>query len=358
MPAGPRRNIVLSLLAALGVGSRLPAAPFFGVLWLLTWWPGRRPTLAEGTASVAGLALATALVALPFWLAAPEMLKFWILDFHRASVPRRSWGLSPAEIAVMAPALWLLATGAIVMVLARHRPVTRETGVLLAALAALAANLLLHGVYDEYCVPFLLPLAVAAAALVYDGCTKWNLLQLSLGALLLIMTQVLTGPLVLGPHRRADRPAASWWLPGETGPYNLTLPADLAAARAVVERFLPKDAPLIGPNIILAAETGRAVPPELRMGPFSFTAEMSDEQATRLHLVTMDQLHQWYTRPEVTVIAFYRRRVLDYGWSMPSFTEMPIEVQAQVFAPLRENFTVEEYGGFLILLRNRPAPAR
>ena len=58
--AGPRRNAVLGVLAALGVGTRLGTAPFFGLLWLLALWPGRRATAREVLAAVLSAGLGAA----------------------------------------------------------------------------------------------------------------------------------------------------------------------------------------------------------------------------------------------------------------------------------------------------------
>ena len=356
---GPRRNFTLGVLAALGVGARLPAAPFFGVLWLLALCPGRRPRVREGLAALGGVALAGAIVGLPFWLADRDAMKFWVVDFHRASVPLKDWSLTWREIAALAPAVWLLGALALGVVVGRRRFAARETGVLLAAGAALAANLLPGGVYEEYGVPFLLPLAAAAAALVYDECqTRKNAIAMAL-ATTLAAAQLLTAPLSSGNARRSRSGTASAWLTPHAPPYNFLLPAQLAAARRVVETSLAPGAPFIGPNIILAAETGRSVPPPLRMGPFSFTVEIPPDQAARLHLATHEVLDEWFARRDVTLLAFFKRRELNYGWSMPSFDQLREDFHLQWFAPIRRDFATAYGSGddFLLLVRKPAAPS-
>ncbi len=352
MRCGVRRNLTLGVLAALGLGTRLPTAPFFGLLWLLALWPGRRPSANETLAAIGGAGLVGALIALPFWLAAPEQVKFWVFDLHRLSLPYRDWHLEWDEITALAPAVWLLTIAALGIVVLRGRLATRETGVMLAAVVALAINLLPGGVYEEYGVPFLLPLASAAAALVYDECKTWK--QPAIFAVLasLVAAQLLTAPALsrdVPPHRYT----ASWWLTPKAPPYNRSLPSQLAAARRIVEQSLAPDASFIGSNIILAAETGRAVPPELRMGPFSFTVEMPPARTARLHLTTHEQLDEWFARKDVTLLAFFKRRELNYGWTMPTFGQLPEDLHWQWFAPLRRDFATayETESDFLLLVR-------
>lgn len=353
LAAGPRRNFTLGLLAALGVGSRLPAAPFFGLLWLLALWPGRRPTLREVLAAAGGAALCVAVAILPFCLSAPEAVWFWTIDFHRISVPNKPWNVSWREIVVLAPAVWLLGVLALGFAASRCRWFVREAGVLLAAGTALACNLLPNGVYEEYGVPFLLPFAAAAAALVYDGIKTWKVVPAILLVTALVAVQAVAPPMLLATTRPERRGTLSQWLPPRVPPYNRALPVELAAARRVVETSLAPTAPFIGSNIILAAETGREVPAVLRMGPFSWTGEMSPDRAARLHLATRDQLDAWFAQPEVTVLSFFQRWDLNYGWSMPSFHHEPPKVREETLDRLERDFRLAYNNGDFFLLERR-----
>ena len=357
--AGPRRNAVLGLLAALGVGTRLATAPFFGLLWLLALWPGRRATAREVLAAVLSAGLGAAAVALPFWLAAPESVKFWVIDLHRLSLPYRDWRVGWDEIATLAPATWTMSGVAVTVVLRRRRLASREVGVMLASSAALAANLLPGGVYDEYGVPFLLPLAAAAAALVSDEMASRSRAAVTAVAACLVAAQFLAAP-ILSRVPLARRGVASCWLTPTAPPYNQALPTQLAIARQIVEHSLAPGAPFIGPNLILAAETGRNVPSGLRMGPFSFTVEIPPDRAARLHLVTHEELDVWFARPDVTVLAFFPRQVFNYGWTMPTFGQLSEDFHAQWFAPLRRDFAVayETDADFLLLVRKPAADQR
>lgn len=356
LPAGPRRNFLVGFLAVLGVASRLPAAPFFGLLGLFALWPGRRPTARELLAAAGGVALGLALAVAPFALAAPEALRFWTVDFHRLSVPNKPWTLTWRNLAALAPAAWLLAAVALGGATWHRRLLTRETAVLLAAGVALAGNLLPGGVYEEYATPFLLPFVTAAAALA-GTVFQSRKIVLPILAAALLGAQLFIPPLLLNSLTPDRRGTLSQWLPQHTPNYNPHLATAVATARDLVKASLPADAPFIGTNIILAAETGHAVPAELRMGSFSWTGEMSAAQAARLHLATRDQLDAWFDQPNVTVLGFYQRWDLNYGWSMPSFQPEPPAVRERTLNHLERHFRLAyNDGDFFILVRRPPRP--
>ncbi len=350
---GPRRNALLGVLAVAGFATRLPSAPFFGLLCAFALWPGRRPTLAEILAAIGSVLVAALVVIVPFWIAAPESAKFWIFDFHRLSVPYKDWWVSWQEIVTLAPGAWLLALLAIIAAVKDRRCLTREFGVVVAALVALGFNLLPQGVYEEYGVPFFLPLAIGGAAILYDALRVRSWAWRGTFVLALVVVQVFTPLLVLrhGPPER--RGTLSAWLTPKALPYNHDLPAQLAAAREAVAAALAPDAPFIGSNIILAAETGRAVPPDLRMGPFSFTVEIPPERAARLHLATHEEIDGYFARRDITVLGFFVRRELDYGWSIPSFDQLKPEFHAAWFAPLARDFVTSPASSdtFVIMIR-------
>jgi hypothetical protein len=352
-PAGRKKSALLGLLGVIGVGCRLPAAPFFAVLWLASLADGPRPTLA--LLRDAGLLLLAAVAALllPFYLAAPEASVFWTLDFHRLSVPEKTWRLSWQAIATLAPTLWAasLAAGGVVLF---QRPTGLRRALVLggAALLTLAANLLPQGVYEEYGVPFLLPLAMSLAAILgralaaqptawRDGC-----------AAAAIALQLLVAPLLLWsefPERRFTR---SQWLTPNTPEFNPALPEQLAHARQVITELVPPGRPLIGPNLILALEADRPVPANLRMGPFSLAGDSLPLPAAQLHLVTPAEIDAYLADPAVPLLALFTRPELNYGWTMPTFAPPADEITSRWLQAYRRDFTVayqEEY--FLLLAR-------
>lgn len=360
LAAGPWRNLLLAVLAVAGTASRLPAAPFFGLLWCFALCPGRLPTTRELLAAACGVVLGLALFVLPFWLAAPEAFRFWVFDFHRASVPNKEWSLSWREVGALAPAIWLLGLLAVAGAVTQRQRLGREIGVLVAAGVALAFNLLPTGVYGEYSMPFLLPATMAAFALLHDklaAASPWH--RFGLGAALLA-TQLGAAPLLQASLRPERIGTLSQWLPAHAPPYRSSLPTDLAKARDIVKAILPATAPFVGSNLILAAETGHFVPPELRMGPFSWTNEMPPERAAQLHLATRRQLDAWFARSDVTLVVFFQRWDLNYGWSMPSFDREPVATRAAQMNTMMRAYRLAFYTEDFYILERRgiPRPAR
>lgn len=360
LPVGPRRNFLVGLLGALGIATRLPAAPFFGLLGLATLWPGRRPATRELLAGVSGAALGFVVTVVPFIVAAPESTWYWVFEFHRISVPNKQWHLAWQEIATLAPAVWLIAIIAAVVAVWRRCLWSREGAVFLAAAVTLGANLLPGGVYEEYAVPFLLPLALSAAVWLHAGCRE---MKPSVGWAALVMLAAIhfgTAPLLLRRDFPDRRGSLSSLLTPNAPRYNPELPGQLAAARQLIELAVPANAPFIGTNLILATETNRGVPPELRMGSFAYTGELPPAVAARLHFATREQLDHWYASPDTQAVALFRLPDLNYGWSLPSFDRTPENVRAHWQEILRQNYTVTlAEGQFLVLVRKAaPFPGR
>ena len=356
LPTGPRRNFLVGLFGGLGVATRLPAAPFFAVLWLATLWTGRRPALGEVLAACAGPVLGLAVAALPAVLADPANAWFWMVEFHRISVPNKNWHLAWQEIVTLAPGLWLLAGAGLFAAGPGRRIFGREGAVFFAATAALGTNLLQRGVYEEYAVPFLLPLAACSAAWLHDRMAGGRVVRGVALFILVVVAQFAAAPVILWPDFPDRRGTPSALLTPNAPRYNSALPDQLAAARQWINRTLPPGAPFVGTNLILAAETGRAVPAELRMGPFSYTDEMPADRAARLHFATRDQLDLWMNDPATQAVAFFRSWELNYGWSLPSYHATTDEVRQHWLEILRRDYRVAlTEGQFVVLVRRDPA---
>ncbi|MBI3885994.1 MAG: hypothetical protein HY302_09740 [Opitutae bacterium] len=359
-PAGWPRTTLLGALGVVGVGCRLPAAPFFAVLWLasLLEGPGRVTTRVLGGGAVLVVFGAAAL--LPFYLAAPEASVFWTLRFHRLSVPHKDWQLAWQSIATLAPAVWVALLCALPAALCvKNALPRRERWVAGAALSALAANLLPAGVYEEYGVPFLLPLAAVAAAVLHRATLAETPARRRAPVVLVVAAGLAATPL-LNFHYLRTPPGnwPSWWLPPGVPAYNPHLPGHLWQATRRTAALLAPGQPLIGPNIILAVETGRPVPRQLRMGPFAATAEFSPAVADRLHLATFPELEARYLDPRVPMLAFSENAFLNYSWSMPSFRNSPARNRARWMEIFRRDFLiVQQDGDFLLLARRSALPA-
>lgn len=335
---GWKKSSVLSLLAVIGIGCRLPVAPFFAVLCLAALRDGDGPNLRRLAVAGASLAVAAAGLLLPFYILAPDQVRFWIIDFHLVSVPIRDWRVRWEEVLALAPGVWgLLALVLVTGLVARRRWPWRESVTVIAALAGLAANLLPRGAYEEYGVPLLPPLAVGVLLLLPPALAGWRAAWRGLGALALLLLPLLLIPWLCGPYRGQNKQSfPSILLPLNTRPYNYELPANIRRGRELVTRSLPAGHPFHGPAIILAIEADRPVPRRLRMGAFTMTSDFPEAEADRLHLMTYGELLRQVVAREVRVFGLHAQPIFNYAWSVPSFGFQPDAERArmgQVFAP-------------------------
>lgn len=352
-PAGWKKSFGLSLLLVIGVGCRLPAAPFFGVLWLVALRDeGGSPWRRLG-AAVAGLVAGGAALLLPFYLLAPEQARFWVVDFHRVSVPFRDWRVRWEEIVALAPAVWgLLVFALLAAVAVRRRWPWRETGLVIATLVALAANLLPRGAYEEYGVPFLPPLALAVLLLLPPGLAAWRASYRCLTGLVLLAGPLLLAVVLCGDHRgRHKQSFPSILLPLNTPPYNYDLPANLRHARELVIRALPPGEPFYGPAVILGIEADRPIPRRLRMGAFTMTSDFAAAEADRLHLMTYPELTHLIVNSDVRVFGLHAQPLFNYAWSVPSFGFQPDEERVRFGEVFEQRFrTVRTDADFSIMV--------
>lgn len=356
---GWKKFWVLGFLGVLGTGCRLPAAPFFAVLWLAALWQNHAPTRRDFVQASAGLVFFAAVLLLPFYLLSPEGSRFWPFAFQLASVLERNWHVQWDDILRLAPAWWVgLVLVLLLCGIKRRLPRPAVLSLGLAALVVLAMNLLPVGAYEEYGVPFLLPLACATACGLFALTEEWPAGK-KISLLVILGVFHLAAPPLLTRHRgilRAD--VISLWLPSTVPSFDRGLPVSLARARAVVERVLPKDSFFIGPNLILAVETGRPVPGNLHLGPFSMSRDFDPAKARRLHLMTYPEITAIFADPAVPLVAFFPASPFNYNWSVPSFHGQP-EAERQQWAELfrRDFLVVEESSQFLLLARKTAVPA-
>jgi 4-amino-4-deoxy-L-arabinose transferase-like glycosyltransferase len=356
---GGRKSTALSVLTVLGVACRLPAAPFFGLLWLAALWDGGRPTVRRSVIALGTLILSAAIVVLPFFIAAPELTKFWIYDFHRISVPQKDWHVQWDDLFALAPAVWLSA-----IVAAGFRAFARpswrqpEMAVAAAALVTLGANLLPGGTYQEYGVPFLLPLATCSLILLEPAVSRFTASRrlLVTGALLLVSV-ALPPAIDWRIMEPAQRQFPSAWLPAKIPIYDFDLPESIAAARLTVQRLLPPGQTFFGPAILLAVEADRPIPRRYRMGAFTCTLDYDAVRADRLHLATFPEFQQQISNQDVPIVGFYSENKFNYMWSVPSFDFQPPEALARMRSLLLHYFViVHSDRNFIVVARRSIFP--
>ena len=352
---GWRKSTVLSVLTMLGVACRLPAAPFFGLLWLAALWDSGRPTRRGIGVALATLVGSAAIIWLPFFIAAPEQTRFWIFDFHRISVPQKDWRIPWDDLVGLAPAVWILA-----IVTAGFRAFARpswkqpEIAVAASALVALAANLLPGGTYQEYGVPFLLPLAACSLILLEPAVSRFTAgRRLLVTGVLLLIAVAVPPALDWGIMEPAQRQFPSAWLPAKIPPYDFDLPEAIAAARQTVQRLLPPGQSFVGPAILLAVEADRPIPRRYRMGAFTCTLDYDVAKADRLHLATFPEFEQQMRDPDVPIAGFYSENKFNYMWSVPSLDFQPLEALARMRSLILRHFVIVHTDRNFIIVARR-----
>jgi 4-amino-4-deoxy-L-arabinose transferase-like glycosyltransferase len=354
-----RKSTLLSVLAVLGVACRLPAAPFFGLLWLAALWDGDRPTTRGVVIALAALIFSAAAVFLPFVIAAPEQTRFWIYDFHRISVPQKDWHVQWNDLVGLAPAVWLAAIMAAgFRAFARSSWKQPEIAVAAAALVALAANLLPGGTYQEYGVPFLLPLAASSLILLEPAVSTFPAWRRFLVTGALLLTSVALIPAIdwskLVPEQRQFLSAL---LPLSVPPYDFALPESIAAARTTVQRWLPPGQPFVGPATMLAVEADRPIPRRYRMGAFTCTLDYDAAKADRLHLATFPEFMQQVRDLGVPIVGFYTETKFNYAWSVPSLEFQPPEAFDSLHLLLLRDFVIAHSDrNFVVVVRHASLP--
>jgi hypothetical protein len=328
------RALALTVLAAVGVGCRLPAAPFFSVLILGLFFENR--TWRGAAALAGGGIIFFALVLGPFVAAAPENFWFWTTGFHRASVPLRNFFVAPGELWALAPLFWFAAATLVVAVVARQGVhfETRETWTAVALLAGLAANLLPRGGYAEYATPL-----VPAGLLLMCSISRGWLVSSS--------------PANFGACALAVVSAV--FLPPPTDP---GICDQVAAAAAALDRIAPPGRELDGPATLLALETNRPVHPRLLMTPFGFTETMDETLAAQRHLATPDWLVARLADPALRWHALTSQPRWNFGRSMPTFALTTPETLSRFGTRLSADFVLRYHNAaFTIYVRRETSQA-
>jgi hypothetical protein len=310
----------LALLGTLGIGCRLPSAPYFALLWFAAALELPRDSRKDLLKAAGYSLLWPAILILPFYLAAPEAAFFWTFDFHRISLLPRTSHVAWWLIAALAPALWLgLAGGLLHAVVRRKLPGHRDLVVVAATLATFATNLLPRGAFDEYGVPLLPPLALAASVALWHAGSVIGWLRHGLTPVVLLLANLGLTMALLWPHLRTEQHYAELIFLPLNAHYNPDLPKSMARGRAVVKRYLPPDRPFVGPMIILPVETGHRVPGNLRMGAITLTFDYAADKAQRLNLATISEVEGYLTDPAMPLLALSTNPDNNYLCSMPTF---------------------------------------
>jgi hypothetical protein len=331
-------------------------APYFGLLWLaaVIEWP--IPGLKNYFRAVLVSLLWPALLVAPFYLAAPAAAFFWTFQFHLVSVPDRAWHLPWLMIAALAPAVWLGLLASLFYGARKHLwPARRELVLTGIVVLCLAANLLPRGAFGEYGTSLLPLLALCTLRWLWRSGASLGPLRHRLVPLGMLVANLGLTAALQWPHLQAEfRGTPSMFLPLNAPAYNLELPGSLARARRTVAENLPADRPFVGPMLILAAETNRAVPPRLRMGASTVTVDFPPEQARQLNFATVPELENYFMDPAVPLLAFSKNPYNNYVTSMPTFHDLSRLKTFSWSTYFQRNFLVAYEDAYFLLLVRTP----
>ncbi len=313
-----------------------------------------RAAIAALAAFVAGGVLGLMGVFLPILWAAPQALRFGLLDYHAARMvggPATQLVYKCGFLLRIAGAYFpLIVAGVLVAAVAladrcgrvfhapdrpRRTPPALE-GLLLATFAAITlVHLIAPFPYDDYQV-FALPLlaAVIASRLarLIGVQSDRRRAAILLALLLLSGLHAASSPLLqswlLAPRNRI------WW-PLRTETSLAVLQRAATLVKTENERASAPSDLLLTQDLYLAVEAGLHVPAGMELGPFCYFPALTDQEAARCHVLNRAGLEAVLGNCPAAVAAFS-----DYGLAIraPAVTMLPVDEQAHLWAILRTRY--------------------
>ncbi len=332
---------------AVGAGCRISLAmlPIMLFLWLL--WKQRREALVFGGVFV-GVSMA---VFLPFLLAAPDGLRFGLLEFHGGR-QCNSW--------------WLLRAGFCSRVMQSYFPAVVGVGFLAwrrerlgTGLGALGWGLggvtLVHGLapfpYDDYQAAAYPALCLLLALELPVGFPRRRHFALALCGTWFCVASVLSSPQFQSWFTlRHDR---IWWRIRQVSDL-----ARLGEVGRLLRTLAPNGGVLLTQDTVLAIEGGMDVPRGLEMGPFSYFPDMDTAVARRRKVHNQETAAELLSSCETRVAA-----LSGYSFTIrsPSIVEEDALVTAGLTKRVEERFeevaTLPDFGQGgteLRIFRRRP----
>lgn len=351
------------LLLAFAAGVRLSVGLFLPVIGLYLLWRHRawpRAWLYFGLGGMLGLAIAF----LPSWLRAPEITRFWLIDFHTAREAGAGWMALVYKGGflsrwVQAYFVLIVAGGACVFAWLTQPARSAERPSLWPPLwAGVIGMTLLHlsapFPYEDYQTPIMPLFAALTGAGLTVFFARWKMERMQgalVGSVLLISAAAaFSSPMnqqwVL---RERDR---IWW--------RLKDQSDLAvlqdAGRWLREHSEPGSL-LLTQDAYLAVESGLRLPRGLEMGPFSYYPDWTRAQAEQRHVMNRERMIALLETTDAPWAA-----ISGYGLAIgsPGVTELPAEETATFRAIIDQRYkperVIDHFGQAhtsLILLKKR-----
>jgi hypothetical protein len=338
-----RKTVLVALLGTLATGCRLSLAPViaFYVLALITEATGKRerllvPAIAAG---IGGGML------LPFFIAAPGNMLFFVYEYHTASIFMRRGLKLLVEWWQMAPAaIILLGAGFACTGILRKKGLKSEVLLMLGLLAGLILPMLSASAYGNYIIPVLLSAATAGTAALWSA-GKTPLFSLR-QVIWLLPLLALFHPLPRtfdGLENNNDKISSiASYVDSAFRFRPHAEEAKTSSAVRSVAAFLKENAPkgpILTPVLIVATEADREIMPGTDMGMFTVMGSEDYERAEKLHLVTLDGLVGMVDRREPAAIVLRTANSLwNFKWCMPSLRRHPSKEYARLQQALSANY--------------------
>jgi hypothetical protein len=312
--------------------------------------PPQRRGFLPAAAFAAGAALTLGLVFLPFWIRAPEAVRFALFEYHTGRDPgglmsilahKAGFVSRVAQDYFVAIAVLLGAVGFRFQVSGfrkqeRGERDQRGKGLLpalwISVLAVTAVHFFTPFPYDDYQVMiypvFAAAVAVALVRWVEQAREPWAMAAV----LLLCVASAFSSPVnqnwFVGQRDRI------WW------PVKTQFPlAALREAAAQVRAMSQPGDLLLTQDTYLAVEAGRAVPRGMELGPFCYFPDWRRDKAERLHVLNRETMKELLETCDAPAAAFS-----GYGLSIraPEVLRLPEEEQQALWAIVEKRYRLEK----------------
>jgi len=329
---------------ALAAGVRLSAGILLPAVWLTLVWfwvrdGRRRADFWVLFCFLLGGSIVLLSVFVPFFVLAPEAVKFGLLDYHSA----RSVGSLPVLIAykggfvvrLVGSYFPLVVAGIIALWCFMNKSRSRfgddSTGggrlvrVMLISVAAVTfVHLMTAFPYDDYQV-FIMPLL----AIVVGVAVAPVLSRVKFGILivvLLILAHSVSSPMLQG-WMLAKRDRIWWPLRSETQLQQLQGVADMVVGYCEMDTELSNSI-LLTQDTYLAVESKMRVPRGMELGPFCYFPDMEREKAEACHVLNWEMMREILVAGDAPLAAFS-----GYGLSIscPKISQLSIDEQAELW---------------------------
>jgi len=316
---------------------------FLGLLVLRAQAEDARRGFLLAAAFAAGAALTLVLAFLPFWLQAPEGVRFALFEYHAARDPGGAVSILAHKAGFISRVVqdYFVAIAVLLVAAAircQERGESPQRGMVLlpmlwgSVLAVTAIHFFAPFPYDDYQVMIYPVLAVAVAVVLVrwvERAREWWAMAV---VLLLCVASAFSSPVnqnwFIGQRDRI------WWPVKEQFPL-----AALREAATQVRSMSKAGDLLLTQDTYLAVEAGLAVPRGMELGPFCYFPDWTREKAARLHVLNREMMAELLEKCEAPVAAFS-----GYGLSIgaPVISPLPEAEQQELWAIVEKHYQLEK----------------